>query len=645
MKNIGLTSLLSLPLLLAACGGSSTPGSSSVSVVASKSTIALSSTGASVPADTGTTFTFTNKAGAAAVQIDTATIKYGADQTLNVSLAGFTVPSGISCADGSTSGCSTANLQFTEKTFAKILADADFFGKLPGLNPGLTSFPVEVSFAGVANTLTFTVNVGSTGGQTGGGDGTNGNATASAPVPVFYITSSKAAPYSGDLNVTVSGNFDASSTVDRVVLQTTDANGIVDNTTYTSNQPSATFSLDTTKFPDGNVSLKAIAITKTDAVNTKVLRGESVAKTVAVQNITAPVIALASPTDGSTVTTPTMPVQISVTRKNSAFTFPSGQMVVELIDYRGQQVATQTISGVQDNVNGTYDTSFEIGGLPVDTYTLKIKTLVAVAGGPVQTVTTIGSVTTKSVSLNPPASVIRFPITTTTNGIRSPALVDSSSGFFATVSDNLAIQYVEARIVGPYPVGNIETDGTKQCQSSGAPVGTPLDVLLLNIPGAPLLPYQTQDVFAPNLDIDGSTYVPDNVPGQRYDLRVTVADSEGNRNIQCVPVVIQRRLGTSPSTYTTTTETTPGTLPKGPTLSNGTWTLGGISNNSRVSAVSYANGVQKGTSFFASVVGSISVSQNFENAGNYEVKWLIEDMTTGVVTTVNGQTINVGTNP
>lgn len=641
-----LAPLLLLTVLLGACGGNSTstPGistSSSISVTSSKSTFNFTSAGVSTDTPATTTYTFTNKAGGAAATVQSATIKYGTNQTLNVSFAGIAVPAGFSCSDGSTSGCSTANLQFTDSTLAKLLNDADLFSKLPSLNAGQTSIPLEVDFAGVSNPLNFTVNVG----NTGVGGQTPVTPPAASPVPVITINGSATAPYSGNLNVTVSGNFDAASSVDRLILQTTDSTGNVDNTSYVSNQPTATFSVDTSKFPDGNVSLKAIAITAPDTKTGTVLRGESAIKAVAVQNITAPVIALASPTDGSTVTTTNMPVQVTVTRKNTAFSIPGNQMIVSLLDYRGQQVATQTITGVQDNVSGTYTTSFDVGGLPADIYTLSVKTSVLVAGTAPQTVTTIGHVTTKSVSLNPPASIVRFPIAITkADGSRSPAFVDSGSGFLATVSDNLSIQYVEARIVGPYAVGNIEPDGTKQCQSSGTPLGTQVNVLLLNVPGAALLPYQTQDVFVANLDIDGSTYVPDSLPGQRYDLRVTVADNEGNRNIQCVPVVIQRN---SPRPiYTTSTSTTPGTLAKGPTFSSGTWTLGSVSNNSRVAAVLYTNGVQNGTSFFSSVqAGTISVSQNFAASGTYEVKWLVEDMGTGVVTTVRGGTINVGTNP
>ena len=640
MKRLNPTLVLLLPLLLAACGGTSTPGNSSVNVAADKATIALTSTGTSATADASTNFIFTNRAGGAAVNISSATLKFGTSKPISVSFPNLSVPSGFSCADGSTSGCSTANLQFTASTITKALKDADLFGSLPALNGGQKSFPVEVAFVGVANPLTFTVNVG----PAVSSGGTSTPTPATSPAPVVTINTSAAAPYTGNLNVTVSGNFDATSTVDRLVLQTIDVTGNVDSTSYVSNQPTATFSVDTSKFPDGNVLLKAIAITKADT-NNVTLRGESVTRTITVQNITPPVIALAAPSDGSTVTTSIMPVQITITRKNSAFTIPGGQIVVSLLDYRGQQIATQTIVGVQDNVSGSYNTSFDVGGLPADTYTLSIKTPVAVAGGAAQTVTTIGKVTTKSVSGNPPASVVRFPIAiTSASGVRSPALVDSGSGFFATVSDDIAIGYVEARVVGPYPAGNIETDGTKQCQSSGVPLGTPVNVLLLNVLGARSIPYQTQDVFIPNLDIEGSTYVPDNIPGQRYDLRVTVADGDGNRNIQCVPIIIQRGL-TRPA-YITSTSYVPDLTPKKPTYSSGTWTLSGVSNNSRVAAVVYAKGTQTGTNFFASVQGgSVSVSQNFAEAGTYEVKWLVEDTGTGVVTTVNGGVINVGTNP
>ena len=628
MKRRNSTLVLLLPLLLAACGGTPTPGSSSVSVAADKTTIALTSTGASATTDASTNFTFTNKAGGAGTDVSSATLKFGTSKPITVSFPNILVPSGFSCADGSTSGCSTANLQFTASTIAKALKDADLFGSLPALNAGQKSFPVEVAFVGVANPLTFTVNVGAA--VTPGGEQTSTPATS--PAPVVTINTTAAAPYTGNLNVTVSGNFDATSTVERLVLQTIDVTGNVDSTSYVSNQPTATFSVDTSKFPDGNVLLKAIAITKSDASNVA-LRGESVTKTITVQNITLPVIALAAPSDGSTVTTANMPVQITITRKNSAFTVPGGQMVVNLLDYRGQPVATQTITGVQDNVSANYTTSFDVGGLPVDTYTLSIKTPVAVAGGATQTVTTIGKVTTKSVSINPPAAVIRFPVAipNPANPAQpTPAVINSSSGALVQVSDETGVAYIQVRFVKPD--------------------GTVLNAYLLNQGFLPQ-PKGPIDVAITSLDIDGSQYVPNG----SYTMRVTVADGDGNRNVQEIPVTVDRTItinglsqsvAPSPAVASTTT----GQL----TYTSANWTINGLptgfnpnlSASTRVSGLIYKDNLLVGSQF-GIFQGSTSatVSYAFGDAGLYRVDWIVEDLVTGAVRYVPGTSLSVIKNP
>lgn len=627
------TILLALPLLLAACGGGSGPTtgsgllpSSSVTVSASKSVIKLTPSGVSSDTPDSTTFTFINKAGGAALNISSAILKFGTSQTLAVTFGGLTVPSGFSCSDGSTSGCSTANLQFTEKTLQQALKDADLFGKIPALNGGLTSIPVEVDFDGVANPLNLVVSVGSTSTQPV-------VTPLTSPAPVITINSSASAPYSGNLNVTVSGNFDAASTVDRLVLQTVDSTGNVDNTTYVSNQPSATFSIDTTKFPDGTVTLKAIAITKTDTVNTVALRGESVAKTISVLNITAPVIALASPNDGSTVTSSTLPVQITVTRKNSAFTVPDGQMIVDLLDYRGQPVATQTISGIKDNVSANYTTSFDVGGLPVDTYTVRVRTLIAVAGGPASTVTTVGKVTTKSVSLNPPAAVIRFPVAIpnpvdTTHP--TPAIINSSSGALVQISDDIGVAYIQVRFIRPD--------------------GTILNAYLLNQGFSPQ-PKGPLDIAITSLDIDGSQYVPNGF----YTMRVTVADSEGNRNVQEIPVKVDRTvtingLSETVSPLPTVPSTTSGQL----TYTAGTWRISGLPTtpnpdlgaSTRVSGLIYQDNVLVSTQF-AILQGNSSTPVNyaFGAPGLYRVDWIVEDLVSGAVRYVPGTSLSVSKNP
>ncbi len=469
--------------------------------------------------------------------------------------------------------------------------------------------------------------------------------TEKAPSPTLRVVGS--GPFTGNMSVDVSANLDSTSTIDRVILQVSDTNGVTDNTTYVSPQARASFSVDTTRFANGTLTLQAIAYTKSG------LRGTSSSVTeVQVVNVSNPLLTVTVPADGATVTTPTVPVRLTVTKQgNTAYTFDPSGLQLALYDYRGQQLELRTtttstpivcVSSV-DLATYTCDTTFDMAGLPADTYTIRASAPVKV-GGVAQTLKTESRFTSNTASINPPAAIIRFPTAINVDGIRNTAVVNSDSGFFATVSDNTSVQYVEARIVGPYAAGNIEADGTKQCQSSGQVVGSPIDVLLLNVPGSSLNPYQEQDVFVANLDVDGSTYVPDSATGQRYDLRVTVADGEGNRNIQCVPIRVQRGARQTYSTSISTTPGTPDTSSGNPTYTSGTWTINGINNTSRLLAVSSANGARS-TSFVASAQGSYSVSQTFAAPGAYELKWLIQDLTTGVVTTVNGGVINVARNP
>lgn len=480
-----------------------------------------------------------------------------------------------------------------------------------------------------------------------------------APDPKLAVVGN--APYSGNMSVNVSGNYDSLSQVDRMILQIKDAKGVIDNSTYVTTQPQATFSIDTTKLANGEARLSVIAYTKSGL---RTISSETPAE---IKNVLKPVLAIAAPSDGATVTTPSVPVKVTLTRSGDTnFTFTPATVNVDLIDYRGQLIQQKVVSCAASVDAATYtcDTTFDIASLPADTYTVRATAQVTVEGA-VQPLSVISRFTSNTVSVNPPAATISFPTAVTLNQtdpngnkLRVPARIDSGSGFFATVSDNTSIQYVEARIVGPYAEGNIETDGTRQCQASGSIVSgeSELNVLVLNIPGAALLPYQTQDVFVSKIDLDGSTYVPDSKPGQRYDMRVTTADADGNRNIQCVPVKVERGLtrpsyGVSNSKTPSSPNNTPGEL----TYTSGTWTLDSIPANSRVVAILYSNGKQVGTEFFAKTNGnSLAVSQTFSDVGTYEVKWLIEDMSdiaptqlnsTGVVTTQAGGYINVARNP
>ncbi|PJI53362.1 hypothetical protein CTI14_29665, partial [Methylobacterium radiotolerans] len=293
----------------------------------------------------------------------------------------------------------------------------------------------------------------------------------------------------------------------------------------------------------------------------------------------------------------------------------------------------------------TCNYTFDIAALPADTYTIRTTADVVVNGAAQQLVTT-SRFTSNTTSVLPPAATIRFPAITS---LRTPGQIDSSSGFMVNVSDNTGVSVVEARIVGPFDATKpLALNGTTQCLES-VPVGNlndAVNVLLLNQGFSPLI--SLGDVILPNLDIDGSAYVPDNAAGQRYDLRVTVVDSEGNRNIQCIPVTINRAAtkaarpiyGTTVTTDPTPPNTTPGEL----NYLSGTWTLTGLTNSSRVAGVMYVNGVQKNISFDADATGTAEVTVSFGDEGVYTINWLVEDMTTGIVTSLAGPSVTVKKN-
>ncbi|MBX8465151.1 S-layer family protein [Deinococcus sp. RIT780] len=467
-----------------------------------------------------------------------------------------------------------------------------------------------------------------------------------APKPVLEVVGS--APYSGNMSVNVSGNFDAASQVDRMILQVTDSKGVIDNSTYVTPQARATLSVDTTRFANGPLKLQVIAYTKTG------LRGLSSETSVLVQNLTSPDFKIASPSDGASVTTPSVPVQITLTKRSADYTI-SQPIQVDLLDYRGVTVASRTLDSSDRNVCSgsteslTCNTTFDVAALPADIYTVRARTTVLVdpAGAnisrPLETSSQFKHNTT---SVLPPASTIRFPAITDS---QKPGQIDSSSGVLISVSDNTGVNVVEARIVGPFDGTQALTlNGTTQCDASKPVAGrSPVDVLMLNYGYNPAI--AIGDVVLTNLDIDGSAYVPDNNPNERYDLRVTVQDTEGNRNIQCIPITINRaaiRAARSPYTINTITSPTPPNSGTGElNYTTGTWSLSGMSNRSRVAAVLYQNGAQKNITFSSDVTGSTSVSVAFGDPGTYQIVWLIEDMTTGIVTSVGGDTVSVVKNP
>lgn len=617
---------LTLALALAACGTVQSDNGNNVVVSANTSTITLASDGTS---ESSTAYTFTNPAGAKPTSVTSATVSWGtgAEQSKTVTIPAVSLPAGLTCAAAATNPSAVCDYNVTGTTFGArsltaSISDSTLFASAYAANPSAKNLPVTVTFNGAANAVNFVLSIGSA-------SNSGGTTPVENPQPLVTVNSSASQPYSGTLNVTVAGNFDAASTVQSVILEVTDINGAVDNTTYTSTQSTATFSVDTTKFPDGKLSLRAIALTRDG------LRGESAVQNVTIQNIAYPTITIPSPASGTTVTTSTLPIQINITKRNTAFTIPGGSITVDLLDYRGELEATRTISGVADNANGTYSTTFDVASLPADTYTVRVRTPVLLSGNTsAQTVETVSQVTTNTTSQNPPAAVIRFPVAlpnTVNPSSPTPAVINSASGMLVQVSDNTGVDYIQVRLVRPD--------------------GTPLNAYLLNMGFDSPKPLGPLDVVLNSLDIDGSQYVPNGT----YTMRVTVADVDGNRNIQEIPVKVDRAVTISGlSTNSSTNPNTPNTAAGQLTYSSGTWTITGLpttfnpnlSATTRVSAVLSVNGVTSGSQFFIlNGESNASVAFGFSEAGVYRVDWIVEDLSTGAIRYVPGQAVAVVKNP
>lgn len=649
-----LSPLLLLSISLAACGNETTgtPGissGSSITVTANKSIINLTATGVSTDTDPTTTFTFVNKAGGAATTIQSAVIKFGNSQTLNVLLAGISVPSGFSCSDGSTTGCSTANLQFTGKTITQILKDADLFKNLPGLNTGKTSIPVELDFDGVSNALNFTVNVGA--------NTTTPTVPAApaVPSPVLVINNTEAQPYSNVLSVTASGGIAAGLTATQLILEITDSNGLVDNTSYTATSGSATFSVDTSKYPDGNLSLRVIAIDSNNQT------GTSASKQIQIRNLVAPSFTLVSPVTGSTVNGATV-AKVQIRRNNTAFTFVQNNVTFNVLDYRGQILKTQ-IATVTNPNPGVFEasTTFDINGpqFPNNIYTIEAVSSVTLSGETaVRNLRDQTQFTTQNSNNKPPALIIQMPVRPNTYDLAAKKfpVINRNSGVMVQMSDDNGVTNVQMQLTCDPSISQ-----TGQiCPASAYQVNFPI-----NQSG---LFYR---VFNIGSLLDGEPYVQNG----NYILRFTVTDGT-NTNIQEIPVTVDRVQNTIAGLTNSDTAIDPNACSQALNvdsyltgIGSVTWTPSGTTcdlpgafvksldqntNPVRVIQLEYSTvgaglalevpslvGILPELPAQSTIVGGESPS----TAGTYRTSFIVEDLTTGIVVMYQGDNVNVKTNP
>lgn len=649
MKKLGL---FTLPLLLAACGTTGTPGAFLVNVTADKLSTDLGKSGTA-----STSFTFTNKAGSHEVTIDRAMLTWAdpatkTPQTVEVAIPAVNLPAGLTCAAAAASAAAACDFNdpgttYADRSVTRTIADSQLFEKVQAANPSVSSLLVNVKFTNAANTLSFSLTTAVSGTPTEGG-----GVVAKAPAPVLSINtlSSGGSQYSGNLSVTVAGNFDATSTVDRIILEVTDAGGRVDNTTYVSTAANATFSIDTSKYVDGNLTLKAIALTKDG------LRGETTAQTIQVANISAPVLTILSPDANAALTGPTT-VRVQLRQGNTPFTLNSldgngNDVRVDVRDIRGQIV--KTLYGKATRVSDGVFEAF----LPLDligpefssnSYALEATILAVLSDGSKRNIGAGLKVTTQVSDNKPPALSVLMPAYTvdpyTNTNVRG--IFSRNSALMIQASDDSNLSSVRVDLV---------------CDDATKLVGQvcPRAPYTYNIPVD--LKGVVYRVFDLGAQVDGQPYVQNG----NYTLRVTAYDGS-LANIQEFPIRISRadvdsdidNLASQSIVDSVVYDTRPGEL----NIVSARWVIpdpnlaltnpatpGKTLHDVRVATLAYDNTLDTLTPSRIRVDpilkagATIQLTQGFAKEGSYRIDFIVEDLTTGVTRYYQGGVIVVKKN-
>ncbi|GGO23544.1 hypothetical protein [Deinococcus humi] len=637
--------LISLPLLLAACGGPGAPGTSSATVSASTLNVNLSSV-----SDTGsTTYTFTNRAGAHETIINTATLTWTDEATkteksATVNIPSLTLPAGLTCpaATTPTAACNFNDpaTTYADRTLTRTIDNGELFRKVLADNPSVTNLPVDVKFGNTANTLgfSFTSTASTTGGGTGG-PGTPTTPVAKPPAPVLTINTLGSGPFSGTLSVTVSGNFDAVSTVDKVILEVTDPSGNINNTSYVSTSASATFSLDTSKYKDGNLKLKVIALSKEG------LRGETSSQTVQISNISAPAFEILSPSAGAIITGPTT-VRVQVREGNTPFTLQTlsgnDNVRLDVRDFRGQIIKTDygTVQQTSPGVLEAFIPLDLIGpNFSSNSYALEISAVAQLSNGANITLSAGTQISTQVNDNKPPALQVLMPAY-----INDPYTNQNVRGILSRFSA-LMVQASDDNSVSSLRIDFTCDEATKTSTQvcPRAPYSFNFPVRLAGI---------IQRVFDIGALMDAQPYVQNG----NYTLRVTAFDGQ-NANIQEFPVRVSRDavdstipgLGTMVET-TTVPDLTSGAL----NPSSATWAIPGAPTHPyRLAVLAYDGAANQAveiptrTSLSPEVPAGtpITRTQGFSDVGIYRIDYIVEDLTTGVTRYYQGGAVAVKKNP
>jgi hypothetical protein len=634
--------LISLPLILAACGSLGAPGTPAATVSASTLNINLSS----ATATGATTYIFTNRAGSRETTIDTATLTWTdeatkSEKSATVNIPSFVLPAGLTCptATTPTAACNFNDpaTTYADRSLSRTINDAELFRKVLAEYPSVTGLPVTVKFSNTANSLGFTFT--SAGGPVGGGSDTPTTPIAKPPSPVLTINTLGNGPFSGTLSVTASGNFDAVSTVDRIILEVTDPSGNVDNTSYVSNSASATFSLNTSRFKDGNLKLKVLALTKEG------LRGESSTRTVQISNISAPSFEVLSPNSGTTITGPTT-VRVQIREGNTPFTLQAvsgtNDVRLDVRDFRGQIVKT-TFGKAQQLSPGVLEAFIPLDLIGPDfssnTYALELSSVAKLGDGTSVTLAANTSINTQVSDNKPPALQIVMPayITDPYVNPNTRGILSRSSALMVQASDDNGVSSLRIDFTCDDVTKTAEQVCPRAPYSFNFPVGKAGIV---------------QRVFVLGALLDAQPYVQNG----NYTLRVTAFDGQ-NANIQELPVRVTRdavdsTIGGLGATVQTTTVPDPTSGALNPSAA--TWAIPGAPTHPyRLATLAYDGSANQAveipsrTSIDPEVPAGtpITVTQSFAEEGLYRIDYIVEDLTTGVTRYYQGGTVAVRKNP
>ena len=621
--------LLTLPLLLTACPGGVGPGASVVNVTASPDQlVTVNNTTTS-----GTTnFTFTNKAGSSAVTIDSATLTWtdaaGAPKTQTVAIPGFTLPAGFTCAAAGADPYSQCNYNdagttAADRSVTRAINDAELFAGVFTANPNVKDLPVTVRFNSTANAMNFTF----TSQVTDPGGGT----VTEAPKPVVIVnnasyTADPSKPISNTLSVTVSANAASGVGVKQLILELTDSKGIV-TTLNVNDQESYTFNVDTTRYPDGALKLRAIAIDKQDR------RGETTAvTTVQIANQVSPTIRVTSPTANAEVTGIT-PIVVQFQQNNTAFSFVNNTATIEVVDSGDRVITVQQAPIVQVN-EGLWEARSEVDlNAPQyvnGTYTIRAKTDIRLTGAAANTtITSSSTFLNKSKVDEAPALNIMMPAYYGGSNTLRPILTRKSA-VFVQVSDSNKVNQINLRFV----CNAAEVMPGQNCNTN---------VYSYNVPvGVAGIQYR---LFNTGILMDGEPYLPDGY----YTMRATATDETGLSSFREMKVEVNRaKHGIANLGYNlaSTFEITTSKL----TPAGANWTLQGTTlNDTRVVELFYSSADEGLAREVPSAVGintqlaagSVISSGDvvFPEVGTYATAFLVQDLTTGVIEFYDGSNI------